>query len=465
MRFLLCFLISVASWGFGAEVPVRNGLVLRLEAGAQDLLRQSASFPSLGNMQPADAWLDGSDAHAQAVQPVGDRRPFFFKSADAAFFRFDGKDDFLALAGPRRLTPAVTLFVLAAPRGNAGSFSAMFSTAENGRNDYTSGLNLDQGASPTGDLSVVNVEGAGMNGVRDLLVPSILGAAERPFGGFHVFTVRSQIGKDGTELFFDGIKAGTRDRLESNIGLDQIHIGARRYSNEGAQLPCAQGFFQGDIAAVFVYDRALSDAERGAVEQHLMNQTAALHAMAGGTSGHPLETLADAPVVQMLVPGFTVQELPLRIGNLDNVRYRHDGKLVALGYDGRIHLLSDSDGDGLEDKDELFWDQTTMRGAIGMEVTRPGDPRGAGVFVASKGKVSFFPDRNGDNRADEEQVVAADGRRPFTEWTRWDSRWIRRMARSISASAARISPTATSSTRSPASRSTMCAASAARSSG
>ena len=48
----------------------------------------------------------------------------------------------------------------------------------------------------------------------------------------------------------------------------------------------------------------------------------------------------------MLAPGFSVRELPLKLGNLNNVRYRYDGKLVALGYDGAIHLLSDTNGDG-----------------------------------------------------------------------------------------------------------------------
>jgi glucose/arabinose dehydrogenase len=115
----------------------------------------------------------------------------------------------------------------------------------------------------------------------------------------------------------------------------------------------------------------------------------------------------------MLVPGFTVHELPLKIGNINNVRYRHDGKVVALGYDGRIHLLSDTDGDGLEDRDELFWDQTTMRGPIGIALTPKNDARGDGVFVASKGKVSFFIDRERDGRADEEKIIATGWKESF----------------------------------------------------
>ena len=413
IRRLLFLGCLTATNAVAVDPPVRNGLVLWLDASAQKTLRQAAAMPALGTLQHADTWLDSSDAGYQAVQPVAGGRPVFMQAENAAFFRLDGKDDFLALAGPRRLTPSMTVFLLAAPKWNAGGFSALFSTAESGKNDYTSGLNLDLGPAATDDLSVVNVESAGAPGFSDLLVPGILGPAERPFGAFHVFTVRTQMGNGGTELFFDGIKAGARDRLESNLGLDHITIGARRYSHDPLQPPYAQGFFHGDIAAVLVYDRLLTDAERDAVEQYLMRQTASLHAMAGGTSGHTLETLPDAPVAQMLVPGFTVRELPLRIGNLNNVRYRNDGKVVALGYDGRIHVLSDTDGDGLEDRGGLFWDQKTMRGAIGMEVTRKGDPRGEGVFVASKGKVSFLPDRDGDGRADEEKVVATGWKETF----------------------------------------------------
>lgn len=392
---------------------VKEGLAIWLDASSQDALRQSSSLPPLRNRQAVDTWIDGTDAHAQAVQPLAGSRPLLISSDDAAFFRFDGKDDFLSLTGGRHLTPDITLFILAAPKKNAGGFSALFSTAENGKNDYTSGLNVDQGPAGTEELSVINVESAGAAGFRDLLVPGILGAAERPFGAFHVFTIRSRIGKVGNEVLVDGIKAGERERLESHVGLDQITLGARRYSHDPAQPPYVQGFFAGDMAAVLLYNRALTDPEREKVEQQLMSRMPALHALSDGVHGHALEVLENPPLVQMLVPGFTVEELPLRIGNLNNIRYRADGKVVALGYDGRIHLLSDSNGDGLEDHSETYWDQKTMRGALGIVVSEKGDRHGKGIFVASKGKVSFFPDANGDDRADEEKVIASGWKETF----------------------------------------------------
>lgn len=115
----------------------------------------------------------------------------------------------------------------------------------------------------------------------------------------------------------------------------------------------------------------------------------------------------NPPAVQMLQPGFSVREIPVELTNLNNVRYRGDGKLVTLGYNGDIHLLSDTDGDGIEDRVELFWkNEGSIRGPIGLLLTPPGYAKGNGVFVPSKGKVSLIVDTNGDDKADEEIIVA-----------------------------------------------------------
>src|SRR6266478_2664308 len=109
------------------------------------------------------------------------------------------------------------------------------------------------------------------------------------------------------------------------------------------------------------------------------------------------QALAEpSPVVHMLVPGFTVQELPVHLSNLNNLRFAPDGRLFALAYDGRIHVLRDTNGDGLEDKDELFWDKPTLSVPVGMAL----GPEG--VFVSSHGKVSLLRDTDGDGKADQE---------------------------------------------------------------
>ena len=70
----------------------------------------------------------------------------------------------------------------------------------------------------------------------------------------------------------------------------------------------------------------------------------------------------------MLVPGFTVRELPVKLTNLNNVEYAADGRLFAGGYDGRFHVLRDTNGDGLEDKVDTFAPATNENYPLGRAV-------------------------------------------------------------------------------------------------
>jgi putative heme-binding domain-containing protein len=94
------------------------------------------------------------------------------------------------------------------------------------------------------------------------------------------------------------------------------------------------------------------------------------------------------------------------LSNINNVKYREDGTLVAVGYDGRIWLLRDTDGDGVEDKAELFWDNRTgLQAAIGMDLTPPGYKYGDGVFVIGKTRFVLIVDSQKVGKADKEIVV------------------------------------------------------------
>lgn len=391
-----------------AELSVQDGLRLHLEAQQQPALRTKAQLPGIGNGMPLDRWIDTGHPELALVQPWANSRPVYRSDGESAMVRFDGKDDFLALLGTSWKFPEATLFILAAPRGNPGGFSGMFGAAAAGQNDYTSGINVDQGPAASDGFQTLNIESAGAGGFRNLLPSGPSAAQRRPlgFGEFHVFTIRCRSGASGIELFVDGSLVGSRPRAESMLSFDELVLGGRIYSNEGAQFPHAQSAFQGDISSVLLYDRALPDAQLATVEKSLEARIPGLTALAQGTTGHPLEVLTNAPLVQMLVPGFTVEELPVVLRNLTNVRYRHDGKLVALGYDGRIYLVTDTNGDGREDHATVFWDQSQLRGPIGMALLPAGDPRGDGVYVASKGKVSLILDKNRDGVGDEEIIVA-----------------------------------------------------------
>src|SRR5439155_3984131 len=220
-----------------------------------------------------------------------------------AAVRFDGVDDCLGATGPHLDLDEFTVFVLAAPRSNAGSFRAFFSASATGKNDYQTGLNIDQGGAATEQFSQLNVEGKNFGGMVNLMTEP------QRFGEFHVLAVRGKTGKGGVQLFVDGKPAGKRDRAPGPIRLDQITLGARFYSNT-LEAPSWRDFLDGDIAEVLLYRRAVGDDELKAVNGYLGGKVAGLnkvlagmHALSGRAT-QPLVLVKNPPPVQMFVPGF-----------------------------------------------------------------------------------------------------------------------------------------------------------------
>ena len=104
--------------------------------------------------------------------------------------------------------------------------------------------------------------------------------------------------------------------------------------------------------------------------------------------------------VQMLVPGFTVRELPVKLTSLNNIEYAPDGRLFAGGYDGRFHLLRDTDGDGLEDKAITFSPEPSANYPLGMMV-KDGMP-----FAVLTDEVVRWRDTDGDGVPATQETVA-----------------------------------------------------------
>ncbi|MSU47612.1 MAG: heme-binding protein [Opitutus sp.] len=102
----------------------------------------------------------------------------------------------------------------------------------------------------------------------------------------------------------------------------------------------------------------------------------------------------------MLVPGFSVRELPVRLRNLNNLVYAPDGRLFALGYDGNVYQLKDTDGDGLEDAATEFFKNSNneIPPSIGM-AWGPG-----GLYIASRGRIIHLRDK-GDGTAELQTVT------------------------------------------------------------
>jgi putative heme-binding domain-containing protein len=114
----------------------------------------------------------------------------------------------------------------------------------------------------------------------------------------------------------------------------------------------------------------------------------------------PLVVVSNPPPVQMLVPGFTVRELPLVVNNVNNLVFAPDGRLFALCYDGNVLQLRDANGDGLEDTATHFYrnDNNEILPSIGM-CWGPG-----GLYIASQGRVIHLRDK-GDGTAELKTVT------------------------------------------------------------
>jgi putative heme-binding domain-containing protein len=383
-------------------LKVTAGLQLWLDAGRQNAARRALARRELRPGDRVDCWYDASGHGRHLLQKEPAKQPTFQEGDEVVSVRFDGEDSFLVLREPKKSFQAITVFLVVAPFANPGDFRAFLAMNQDGKNDYTSGLTIDMGPGPTERFQQLNPEGAGFGGAVNLMKGAFA------FGTGHRLTITSAPGGNGTRLWIDGQLAGRRERADSLLHMDQLVLGARCYNNEGGP-PQVRGFLSGDILEVLIYDRILDDAERASVERYLAERHGAVKIAipARPIVGKPLVRVPDPPPVQVLVPGFTVQQLLVDLPNINNVRYRADGKLVALAYNGDIYLLSPAKSGGLEDRAKLFWENKgRLRGPIGMALTPPGYKHGEGVFVASKGKLSLIVDRDGDGEADREIVMA-----------------------------------------------------------
>ena len=393
-RFAAIVCLLSCSRLYGAEkwadprLPVSEGLEVWLDATTLAAATEAngASPPRAGGA--VATWFDASGTKRDARQDAPGKRPVYVPdrgSPKAPVVQFDGRDDAVLADVDGLDLRDFTLFVVASPYSNQGLFRAMLAVNERNQNDYTTGINVDLGPGGSGSFETVNVEGRGFSGVKDLLNDG----ASSPLGTFHTVALSSSAGGN-VALSFDGAKHAQRPRTADPIRPHELRVGAR-WANPGPNNPGEMGYFDGAISEVLVYSRRLSDEERTKVEQYLRAKHAPLFEIKG---------LPPRPPVQMLVPGFTVRELPVKLPNLTAIRYGPDGRLYGAGYDGRMHVIRDTDGDGLEDKAEVLWDKPTFRTPMAFGWARDG-----AMYVTSNGKISALRDTDGDGKPDKEEVV------------------------------------------------------------
>lgn len=346
-----------------------------------------------------------SNQHSDFVAPNANCAPLLIRSPEGTTLRFDGQDDVLRMESPLKSLSGGSIWIVVAPHNNPGDFRGILATNAPNQRDYMSGLNVDLGPGPSLRWDMINIEGKGFSGARNMSSNSV------PFGNLAILSIQLDPAAHEIKLQVDGKDAGSRPWESKEISIDQWTLGARFYTN-GPTEQQVRGNLACDIAELIVFDGVLSNEEQRNLHDQLQKKYAKLkeslpRSLKGSLASEPLIKHADAPAVQMLFDGFEVHRLPVEITNVNNVAYRADGKLVTLGYNGDIHLLSDTDGDQLEDQAHVFYKNNgSLRGPIGMQFLKHDDPRGWGVFVASKGKVSLLLDRDRDERCDEEIIVA-----------------------------------------------------------
>jgi putative heme-binding domain-containing protein len=395
--------IAPETWA-DPRLKTTDGLKLWLDSSRQNPARAANGKPALHSGDPVDVWYDASGYRLDVVQLFQSAQPRYLAADERSVVRFDGKNNCLGLTGLKSQLDEFTIFLAAAPRANPGDYHALFAINETGKNDYTTGFTIDLTGEASNRFDCLNVEGKGFQGAVNLM------KSTHAFGEFHILEARGKAGSRGVQVSVDSLPQGGRDRSPGLLRMDSLTLGARFYSNTEAP-PSLRGFLDGDLAEVLLYDRALSEVQEKTVTNYLKEKYAGLDkALAEATplAGHLLQSVPNPPPVQMFIPGFTVKELPVDLTNINNVRYRADGKLVALAYNGNVYLLSDSDGDGLEDKAELFWDNKSgqIQAPIGMALTPPDYKHGAGLFIACKGKLSLIVDSKNTGKADKEITVA-----------------------------------------------------------
>lgn len=232
-------------------------------AGLQLWLRGDADI-TYDSVAAISAWRDQSGADHHAVQPAAARRPQLVRGAIGGkpAVRFDGADDYLAIEqlhyAAAGAIGGLTCFALLRTTAAQAQTLASFD-----RNAYWEVSLTGGGAPGRARWSTQPQAGA----VHDLDSPGALAD-----GRWRLLCARFASGATATkQLFIDGILVATADAHPG----ETLGSGVTRFGFVGAPSqaalfngPVGAELFQGDLAELALYDRALTEDERDRVEQY-----------------------------------------------------------------------------------------------------------------------------------------------------------------------------------------------------
>jgi len=251
--FALSFsLVATPPVAAGSGPPVTGGLVLRLDASEADsILKDGANRVS--------QWNDLSVSGNHATQATLANRPVWVDNvlAGKPVIRFDGSDDYLA-------ANTVASFL----SGEDAPYSALAvirrSTAD--RQDAIYSFGLSTSTTPVINARTTSGADTTPNQLRVLRRDNGNTLKDARGGEIGIDPTIISIADSGTLLnaYHDGTRIITNaDVNVGTITLDLFSVGVTRIGSSFFH------YLSGDIAEILIYNRALSDSEREAVEQYL----------------------------------------------------------------------------------------------------------------------------------------------------------------------------------------------------
>lgn len=205
----------------------------------------------LNTSGPVDSWIEAGPLRITATQDEEQRRPHFFEAADPepAFVRFDGQDDFLrADALAKALRRAQGLTVIWVVRLRRHKIQYIWSIhGEDGDRDVARG-----GFGDDGGMRTMVLRGQNKWYPRS---PPV--AVAREVGIFSLVADASAV-----RMFAAGDEVSSQATQSPPPFIDATYFSLGQEYDDGGPAD----FFAGDLIAIVVYDRALTDEERRSVE-------------------------------------------------------------------------------------------------------------------------------------------------------------------------------------------------------